>query len=113
VEGVDGERRLGRLHALVEAARARHGGIRLPGRQRAPPQKIAHLCLVADGQQAQPVGEARLDLACRLARVGDGENLARRRTVEQQPQDARHQQPGLAAAGAGLHHHGVARIERL
>jgi hypothetical protein len=56
----------------------------------------------------EPAGEAVAHLAGRGAGEGDGEDVVRLDAGEQQPDDARHQHPGLARAGAGLDHDALA-----
>ena len=59
---------------------------------------------------AQPLVQPRAHLAGGLAREGDGQDLLRLRAVEQRAQDARHQHPGLAGAGAGLDDDAAPRV---
>src|SRR5450756_2520505 len=70
-----------------------------------------HNCIVAHRQLAQPELQARLHFLRRLARKGDGEDLRRLRAIQQQTHDARHQQPGLAAARAGFDDDTAFRVE--
>ena len=112
MEGIDGDRGPAVQGELEQAPRLRQVARDFVIAERALAQKIAHRLLRCGGQQPQPVVEPRLHFLRRLAREGDGEDFRRRAAREQQAHDARHQEPGLAAAGASLDHHAVLGIER-
>ncbi len=100
--------------------RLQHPGIQ-PARHRDQPRRLAFIDgagnqlayrrrIVGAGQLGEDVEQALTHLFGRLARERDGEDVRGRRARQQQPQHARDQQPGLAAAGAGLHHHRALRV---
>jgi hypothetical protein len=112
VEGVDRQPRLRGGQAFVQVAR--------PG-QRC--RIVAWVCDSALGEkvdsfrgrrgskETQPVENTLLNLARRLAREGDSQNFRWLSSGQQQADDARRQQPGLAAAGTGLNDGTARRIE--
>ena len=111
VKGIHRQRRLRRQDVLIERAGRAQG--RLVRIHPALGEERRHLRLAARRQQPQPVDHALLDLARRLAREGDRQDRAGRHAGQQQPHDARRQQPRLAAPGARLDDDAAGRIKRL
>jgi hypothetical protein len=99
-------------HRFQQPARARQQRLDRAIRHRALAQKYPHRRVVRQRQQLQPLVQTVGHLLRRLAREGDRQQLRGFGPRQQQTQHARHQQPGLAAAGAGLDHHRAGRIER-
>jgi hypothetical protein len=112
VEGVDGDGRLGGGHALVESARQRQGLQRRSLGHAALAQHRGDLLVGAARQRDQVVVEALAHLLGGTPRERDGQDMPGRHARQQQAQHAAHQQPGLAAAGAGLDHAAAGRVER-
>src|SRR5690606_482382 len=87
-------------------------GLERPPFQPAVLEEAAHGFLAADGEQAQPLLQPVGHLLRGLARERDREDLARLDAGEEQPQDARTEQPRLAAPRASLDHDAATRVER-
>ncbi len=104
MEGGDHGTGPGGEHLLQQPPRLRQGGPGLGLAQAALDQEVHRLGVRQQGQVGKPGVQALPHLRRRLAGEGDGQQLGRLRSRQQQPDHARHQQPGLAAAGAGLHH---------
>ena len=111
MKGVDGHSRLRRQHRLVEPARARQGSARFATVETALLQKVQCIGVSREREIAQPEIEPRAHFLRGFAGEGERENAARRSAGEQQAQHARHQQPGLATAGAGFDHGRALRVE--
>ena len=109
----DGDRRAGLLDRFDQTARPRQDGKRLRRVEPARFEKSAGGGVIEPRQVAQPQPQPRFDLPRRLAGVRNGKDVAGACAGEQNAQDARHQQPGLATAGAGLDHHAARRVQRL
>ena len=104
---VKGRHRRPRLcgqHRFQQPARARQQRVDFAIRHRPFAQECAHRRVVLQRQHSQPRMQTVGHLLRRLAREGDRQQFGRRSPSQQQAQHARHQQPGLAAAGAGFHH---------
>ncbi len=110
VERIDRHARRRLQHPRVQPARRGNQPRRIAFVDGAGNQFAHHCRVVSAGQLGEDIEQALAHLFGRLAREGDGKNVRGRRPHEQQPQHARHQQPGLAAAGAGLHHHRALRV---
>ena len=108
---VDRQPRLCRQYLLVQATGGAHGW--LVRCYTTLLQKRGDLSLASRRQQVQPVDNPLFDLARRLARKGDRQDLARRNAGQQQAHNARGQQPGLAAPGTGFYDNAVRRIKRI
>jgi hypothetical protein len=104
VEGGDHGPRPGGQHLLQQLPRRRQGGPGLDFVEAALDQEVHRLGVRQQGQVGKPGVQALPHLRRRLAGEGDGQQFGGLRPRQQQPDHARHQQPGLAAAGAGLHH---------
>ena len=116
MEGRDGERRLRRQHAFEQAAcalaqRLARDGIGGQSDIALLQQPVEDFVIGHRRFLQQPVEPCRHFLR-RLAGEGDREARRRRRAVEQQPEHARDEQPGLAAAGTGGDDRRVLRIQR-
>ena len=111
MEGIDRQPRLRRKNALVKPACLAQNV--LIGRHTALGKESRNLGVTPCSQEMQPIDHALLDLARRLARKSDGQNLAGRDAGKQQAHDARSQQPGLATAGTRLHNDTARRLQRI
>ena len=111
MEGFDRRWRGRRQDAFVQPACPRKRTHRVRTTQSPFAQERDDGLIVAVGERAQRRDEPRTHFLRCSARERDGENLAGRRAVEQQAHDARNQQPGLAAAGAGFDHRTGTRID--
>ncbi len=98
-------------HLFQQPPRRRQRGPRLRLTEAALDQEIHRRLGRQQGQILQPGIQPLAHLRRRLAREGDGQQLRRLRPRQQQAQHARHQQPGLAAAGTGLHHGAAGGVE--
>ena len=110
VEGADLHRPRFLQQALLQ--RRQPGSERLGlGLRQAPLAQREHAArVVAMGELMQPLVQAGAHLASRLAGEGDRDDVLRPGAVQQRAQDARHQHPGLARAGAGLDDDAACRI---
>ncbi|MCY1219269.1 hypothetical protein D9M72_312380 [compost metagenome] len=104
VEGIDGHAPGCGQHLRMQAARARQRLARCLRRQPTLHQRGDDVLVGIARQLRQHFQQAVAHFFGGLAREGDREDLVRRGAGQQQAHQARHQQPGLAAAGAGLDH---------
>ncbi len=98
-------------HGGEQAARLGQQRPRLGFVQAALGEECRHLGLAAQRQQLQPFQQPRPHLTRRLAGEGDRQQFRRLGPGQKQPDHARDQKPGLAAAGAGLDHGVGAGVE--
>jgi hypothetical protein len=110
MEGLDRDRKPCGGNAFVELARRIDRRARRVERQAAHLQEVDNACVVGLCQLLQLAHQPRAHLLRRTARERDREDLAGRGAGQELPDDAAHQQPGLAAARAGLDHDGALRI---
>ena len=99
-------------HARIQPARRRDQQWGLTLVDSAGDQLTHNALIIRTGQLREDVQQALAHLFGCLACERNGENVRRCRTGQQQAQHARHQQPCLAAARAGLHHNRAQRITR-
>ena len=112
VEGANLDRAAACQHALVKS---RQRGFECAGIRVGQAALAQGLNAVFDAagrrsEFGQPLGQPGAHLAGGLAGEGDGQDLLRLGTVQQCPQHARNQHPGLARTGTGFHHHAAARV---
>jgi hypothetical protein len=112
VEGADLDPPPRRQHIVIKATQRRRQTLRIGAAQAAHSELrdalfVAAACRCESGQ---PLVEAHAHFARRLAGERDRENFLRLAAVEQSPQDARDEHPGLAGTRAGLHRDAATRV---
>ena len=73
-------------------------------------QLLAQLGISLAGKLQQPLLQALAHFASGFLGEGYGQNFVRRTALQQCPQHARHQHPGLAGTGTSLHGNASARV---